>query len=114
HQAATIGANKPAAVEWRRLRNSRRRPARVLKEGDRPLFDQRRDRRLPRLRPESSRSDVARMERSLIRDCREAPTPPRISLRSIRATLSDLSQRDHGRERAVASWPSIFCVLWLA
>jgi len=30
---------------------------------------------------------VARMERSVIRDCREASTPPRISLRSIRATI---------------------------
>jgi hypothetical protein len=31
---------------------------------------------------------VARMERSAIRDCREASMPPRISLRSIRATLA--------------------------
>jgi hypothetical protein len=30
---------------------------------------------------------VARMERSVIRDCREASTPPRIALRSIRATI---------------------------
>src|SRR5208283_2904664 len=31
---------------------------------------------------------VARMERSVIRDCREASMPPRISLRSIRAMLA--------------------------
>jgi hypothetical protein len=31
---------------------------------------------------------VARMERSVIRDCHEASMPPRISLRSIRATLA--------------------------
>jgi hypothetical protein len=35
-----------------------------------------------------SRSIVARMERSVIRDCREASIPPRIALRSIRATLA--------------------------
>jgi hypothetical protein len=34
---------------------------------------------------------VARMERSAIRDRREAPMPPRISLRSIRATLAALA-----------------------
>ena len=33
---------------------------------------------------------VARMERSVIRDCREASMPPRITLRSIRATLACL------------------------
>ena len=33
---------------------------------------------------------VARMERSVIRDCREASMPPRISLRSIRATPAKL------------------------
>jgi hypothetical protein len=38
-------------------------------------------------------ANVARMERSVIRDCHEASTPPRISLRSIRATLACLRQR---------------------
>ena len=33
---------------------------------------------------------VARMERSVIRDCHEASMPPRISLRSIRATLAEI------------------------
>jgi hypothetical protein len=33
---------------------------------------------------------VARMERSVIRDCHEASMPPRISLRSIQATLASL------------------------
>ena len=37
---------------------------------------------------ETSRRFVARMERSVIWDCREASSPPRIALRSIRATLA--------------------------
>ena len=36
---------------------------------------------------------VARMERSVIRDCHEASIPPRISLRSIRATLAEICRR---------------------
>jgi len=40
------------------------------------------------LREKIRKACVARMERSVIRDCLEASMPPRISLRSIRATTA--------------------------
>ena len=59
-------------------------------------FDTRCDRNRKSITAEKIRKDaifaqsfkcVARMERSVIRECREASMPPRISLRSIRATI---------------------------
>jgi len=45
-EAAPFSRHKHSPVRWRRLRDSRWRPARFLKESDRSLSNERRDRRL--------------------------------------------------------------------